>query len=175
MYLLSKLTPDFRRDNAKALRNVFRAFVKLCSKLDLYQKTLLAVDGTKIRAQNGDDHAFNKEILEKKLARIEEHISSYLSVLDAADQNETDEKIPSADEIKNILLDLNNRKEKYEGYLDYLSENGKTQILETDPEARRMHSNDGFHCCYNVQTAVDSGSHFIADYEVTNHNTDVLI
>lgn len=36
----------------------------------------------------------------------------------------------------------------------------------------RMHSKDGFRCCYNVQTAVDSGSHLIAEYEVTNHNTD---
>ncbi len=33
-------------------------------------------------------------------------------------------------------------------------------------------SRHGFHCCYNVQTAVDSGSHLIAEYEVTNHNTD---
>ncbi|MBN2884095.1 MAG: transposase, partial [Clostridia bacterium] len=39
-------------------------------------------------------------------------------------------------------------------------------------EAHRMHSKDGFHCCYNVQTAVDGGSHLIAGYEVTNHNTD---
>lgn len=31
---------------------------------------------------------------------------------------------------------------------------------------------DGFHCCYNVQTAVDGGSYLIAEYEVTNHNTD---
>lgn len=42
----------------------------------------------------------------------------------------------------------------------------------TDPEARRMHSKGGFHCSYNVQTAVDKGSHLIAEYEVTNHNTD---
>jgi hypothetical protein len=27
-----------------------------------------------------------------------------------------------------------------------------------------MHGKDGFHCCYNVQTAVDKGSHLIADY-----------
>jgi hypothetical protein len=25
-----------------------------------------------------------------------------------------------------------------------------------------MHSKDGFHCCYNVQNAVDKGSHLIA-------------
>ena len=35
-----------------------------------------------------------------------------------------------------------------------------------------MHTKDGFNCCYNVQTAVDKGSHLIAEYEVTNHNTD---
>lgn len=178
MYLLGKLTPDFRtianfrRDNPRALRNVFRAFVKLCNKLGLYQKILLAVDGTKIRAQNGDDHAYNRDILEKKLARIDEHIAEYLAVMDAADSEEREEKTPTADEIKKALSDLNSRKEKYEGYLDYLSESGETQILETDPEARRMHSKDGFHCCYNVQTAVDGGSHLIAEYEVTNHNTD---
>ena len=42
----------------------------------------------------------------------------------------------------------------------------------TDSEARRMHSKDGFHCSYNIQTAVDDGSHLIAEYKVTNHNTD---
>ena len=178
MYLLGKLTPDFRtianfrRDNPKALRNVFRAFVKLCNKLGLYQKILLAVDGTKIRAQNGDDHAYNRDILEKKLVGIDEHITEYLAVMDASDKEESEEKVPTTEEVKRILADLNSRKEKYEGYLDYLTESGETQILETDPEARRMHSKDGFHCCYNVQTAVDGGSHLIAEYEVTNHNTD---
>ena len=33
-FLLNRLTPDFRKDNTKALRNVFRAFVKICLKLD---------------------------------------------------------------------------------------------------------------------------------------------
>ena len=46
-YLLRKLIPDFRtiadfrKDNAKALKNVFSAFVKLCMKLNLYQKKLV--------------------------------------------------------------------------------------------------------------------------------------
>lgn len=35
-----------------------------------------------------------------------------------------------------------------------------------------MHTKDGFNCCYNLQTAVERGSHLIAEYEVTNHNTD---
>jgi transposase len=78
----------------------------------------------------------------------------------------------TAEQVKNAIEELTLRKEKYQGYIKELLESGETQILLTDPEARRMHSKDGFHCCYNVQTAVDNGSHLIAEYEVTNHNTD---
>lgn len=35
-----------------------------------------------------------------------------------------------------------------------------------------MKTKDGFACCYNVQTAVDQGSHLIAEYEVTNSCND---
>lgn len=175
-YLLKKLTPDFRtiadfrKDNAKALKNVFRAFVKLCMKLDLYQKELLAIDGSKFRAVNSKDNTYNAEILEKKLIRIDEHIAEYLSQMDKEDKSEPDALSP--DQVQAAIQELTQRKEKYQDYLKELLESGETQLLLTDPEARRMHSKDGFHCCYNVQTAVDKGSHLIAEYEVTNHNTD---
>lgn len=175
-YLLGKLTPDFRtiadfrKDNPKALKNVFSAFVKLCVKLGLYQKELLAVDGSKFRAVNSKDNTYNAEILEKKLKRIDEHIAEYLSQMDSNDETESDS--PSPEQIKAAIRELTLRKEKYQGYLNELFESGETQILTTDPEAHRMHTKDGFNCCYNVQTAVDKGSHLIAEYEVTNHNTD---
>lgn len=181
IYLLRGLQPDFRtianfrRDNPKALREVFREFVRLCDKLGLYRKKLLAVDGSKFRAHNSDDRCFNKDILEKKLAGIDEHLKEYMGLMDSADREDDGddtEKQPSAEEIKAAVAELSARKEKYEGYIDELAETGNTQILETDPEAHRMHTKDGFHCCYNVQTAVDGGSHLIAEYEVTNHNTD---
>ena len=54
-----------------------------------------------------------------------------------------------------------------------LAETGETQKLITDPEARMMHTiKDGYHCCFNVQTAVSGESHLIVDYEVTNHIND---
>ena len=53
-----------------------------------------------------------------------------------------------------------------------LKETGETQKLTTDPEARMMRTKDGYACCYNVQTAVDKGSHLIAEYEVTNSCND---
>ena len=69
-YLLGKLVPDFRtiadfrKENAKALKKVFQAFVKICMKLGLYQKELLAVDGSKFRAVNSNANAYNAEVLQ---------------------------------------------------------------------------------------------------------------
>jgi transposase len=176
-FLLNRLTPDFRtisdfrKDNSKALRNVFRAFVKICLKLDLYQKELLAIDGSKFRAVNSKRNAYNQDTLKKKLARIDENIVNYLSKMDEEDpvQSETEY---TPEKIKAAIIELTHRKEKYQGFLKELVETGETQILTTDPEARVMQSKDGFHCAYNVQTAVDKGSHLIAEYEVTSCCTD---
>jgi len=178
-YLLNRLIPDFRtisdirKDNARAIRNVFRAFVKICLKLNLYQKELLAIDGSKFRAVNSKQHSsFNKDTLEKKLARIDDNISKFLSQMDEEDNiQQTDSKY-TQEEIKAAIAELSNRKEKYTGYLKELNESGENQKLTTDPEARVMQSKDGFHCSYNVQTAIDKGSHLIAEYEVTNCCTD---
>lgn len=176
-YLLGELKPDFRtisdfrKENASAIRNTFRAFGKLCIKLGLYNRELLAIDGSKIRAVNSKDNCYNKEVLEKKLAHIDEKIKKYLEEMEECDQSETVTEEENG-KVKAAVEELRTRQEKYEGILKELLESGERQILTTDPEARRMHSKDGFHCCYNVQTAVDSGSHMIAEYEVTNRNTD---
>lgn len=176
-YLTGKLVPDFRtisdfrKDNAKSLKNVFLSFVKLCMKLKLYQKELFAIDGSKFRAVNSKDNTYNVECLEKKLRRINDHITEYLKHMDdEEDSNEKPDLTP--EQMAAAIEELTIRKEKYQEYLTTLIESGDTQLLTTDPEARRMHSKDGFHCCYNVQTAVDKGSHLIAEFEVTNHNTD---
>ncbi|MCK9216422.1 MAG: transposase [Firmicutes bacterium] len=178
MFLLGKLTPDFRtiadfrKDNPKALKSVFKAFVKVCLKLNLYQRELFAIDGSKFRAQNSKSNCYNKIVLEKKLKNIENNISNYLNHLNKEDKNEIAEEV-SPKKINEAIKNLKERKDKYIEYLNELEETGEKQILTTDPEARRMHSKDGFHCCYNVQTAIDKGSHLIADYMVTNRNNDI--
>ena len=151
MYLIGKLVPDFRtiadfrKDNPAALKNVFKEFVKTCMKLNLYQRELLSIDGTKIRAQNSKDNCYNREVLEKKLANIENHINDYLSYLDKEDKSEISGEEPTAQKIKEAIKELSERKEKYVGYLKELEKSGETQLLTTDADARRMHSKDGFH------------------------------
>lgn len=121
-------------------------------KLDLYQRELLAVDGTKIRAVSIKDNCYNREILEKKLAHIDEKITAYLAAMDKQDK-EDQRTEAEPEKIKAAIEQLRTRQEKYEGILQELQESGGTQLLTTEPEARRMHSKDGFHCC-NVQAAV---------------------
>ena len=177
-YLLNRLTPDFRtiadfrKNNAIALKQVFKAFVKVCMDLKLYERELLAIDGSKFRAVNGRKKMYNEEILKKKLLRIEENITNYLAELDHSDQSDRGTSHYTAGEIKEKLAELESRKEIYQAYLQELKETGETQKLTTDPEARMMRTKDGFACCYNVQTAVDQTSHLIAEYEVTNSCND---
>jgi transposase len=58
IWLLCTLRPDFktiadfRRDNAEALKAVFRDFVLLCRDLRLIKGELVATDGTKLKASN---------------------------------------------------------------------------------------------------------------------------
>lgn len=178
MYLLGRLVPDFRtiadfrKDNPVALKKVFKEFVKTCMKLNLYQKELISIDGSKFRAQNSKDNCYNREVLLKKLANIDNHINDYLNYMDSEDTNEGTKEEPTAEKIKEAIKELTERKDKYIGYLDELDKSGASQLLTTDPDARRMHSKDGFHCSYNAQTAVDGGSHLIAGYTVDSR-TDV--
>ena len=177
-YLLNRLTPDFRtiadfrKQNGIALKSVFREFVGICLSLKLYQKELLAIDGTKIRAVNSKANSYNQETLIKKLTHIEENIQRYFAEMDHLDQNESDEQKISKVNLQAKITALRQRRETYQDYQKQLTETGESQILTTDSEARVMQSKDGYHCFYNVQTAVDDGSHLIAAYEVTNHCTD---
>ena len=57
MWLLRGLRPDFKtiadfRKDRHALRPVFRQFVLLCRKLDLFGREQIAVDGTRLKAVN---------------------------------------------------------------------------------------------------------------------------
>lgn len=181
-FLLNRLTPDFRtiadfrKSNAEPIHLVFLEFAKLCIGLDLFSKELFAIDGSKFRAVNGNKRMYNEEILKKKLQRISDKLEEYMKILDREDKDdnttESDEDA-TQNPLSKKIESLQTRKKLYEEYLNELSETGETQKLITDPEARMMHSHkDGFHCCYNVQTAVDSETHLIGDYLVTNHIND---
>lgn len=179
-WLLGRLQPDhrtisdFRKDNAAALRQTFLAFVRVCNKQKLYQKRLLAIDGTKLRANNAKRHAHNKPQLEDKINRIDEHIKKWMRDMDKRDAEEEDDAPGlSKQQMQELIKELSQRKGKYQDYIRQMEESGEHQLLTTDPQARLMQSKDGQHPSYNLQTAVDADSHLIADFQVTNHCNDM--
>lgn len=53
-----------------------------------------------------------------------------------------------------------------------MAKTGASQLSLTDADARLMKNKNGFAVSYNAQTAVDSETHLIRDFEVTNQVTD---
>ena len=74
-----KTIADFRKDNRHAFKPVFRQFVLLCRKLDLFGRELLAVDGTRLKAVNSTDRNFTCEKLVKMTCAADERLADYLS------------------------------------------------------------------------------------------------
>ena len=164
---------DFRKDNAGPIKLAFDAFVRFCDQQSLFGKELLAVDGTKIRANNTKNKAYNKKILEEKIARIDAHVACWLQDMDQQDALETDEPRFSKEEIAAIVDTLQQRRDTYQGYMEKLGANREAQLLTTDSDARVMKSKDGFHPSYNVQTAVDEKNGLLAEVLVTNSCNDM--
>ena len=176
MWLLSKLTPDFRtisdfrKDNKEAVAKVFKEFNKFCVGMKLFSKSYISIDGSKFKAVNAKDNNFTLSKLDDRIKRLDEHIAIYMEELDAYDHEEG-RKLSKA-EIQRKLDVCKERKERYEGYRDRMEESGESQISTTDPDSRLMKANEGFCVGYNVQTAVDAESHMIAGYQLTNEPTD---
>jgi transposase len=179
MWLMNKLTPDFktisdfRKDNKEAISCIFKKFVLLCKGWDLFGKELVAIDGTKIRAQNSKKKNFNNDKLDKRIKEIDEKINEYLKSMDENDKNEEiNSEITNCDIAKKVE-ELKQRKQKYETYKEILKESGETQVSETDPDSRSMPDNQKINVGYNVQTAVDDKHKLITNFEVTNEVKDI--
>jgi len=179
MWLMDGLRPDdktianFRKDNAKALREVFREFNKICRILGLFGGELAATDGSKFRADNSRKNNHNTTTVERELSRLEKKISEYLNALDEADAAEADEIKPTAEQIQAALKKLNDRKEKYEGLRNRLE--AESEISTVDPDARLMKSGGDardLDVCYNVQSIVDSKHKLIIDFDISDNPKD---
>jgi transposase len=95
MWLLSKLTPDFktiadfRKDNLAAIKLVCRKFTLLCKKLELFGGELVAIDGSKFRAVNSRKRNFNPTKLARIIKSIDERIAAHLKEMEQQDAAES--------------------------------------------------------------------------------------
>ena len=170
MWLMKQLSPDhntisnFRRDNQKAIRQVFRHTVSIAAQFNLIGGKLIAGDSTKLRAQNSKKNNFNESKIEQHLVYIENKLNEYNKALEVADED--NKKI-----IETEINKQNNRKDFYNNLSNQLQQNGDTQISTTDPDSRQMITRNNItEVAYNVQTVVDEKHNLPIDYKVTNEN-----
>ena len=179
IWLLRTLKPDFktiadfRADNRKAFRAVFRRFVVLCRELDLFGRELLGVDGTRIKAVNNKDRNYTKNSLEKFIKNVDERLDEYLKRLDEGDATESGTGGSRTKNLAEKIEALRAKRERYKDLLAGLEASGEDQISLTDPDSRAMAKHTKVAVGYNVQIAVDAKNKLIVEQEVTNQVLDM--
>ncbi len=176
MWLMKQLTPDhntvsnFRRDNEKAIRKVFRHTVSIATHFDLIGGTLVAGDSTKLRAQNSRKNNFNENKIERHLAYIDSKLDEYNKSLAEAD-NDDKKQI-----IEQQIQKQNKRKKAYENLSTQLVQSGQTQISTSDPESRQLITGSTTNeISYNIQSVADAKHCIEIDYKVTNSNDNLAL
>ena len=115
LWLTGRHTPDhntlwrFWHENRKALREVFRAGVKVAAEQGLVGMVCHAVDGTKIRAVASGRTMEKRKDLEKALAQVEKSITEMEAAIEQAEQEEggeyrLPERLQQAEELRRAVV-----------------------------------------------------------------------
>jgi transposase len=179
IWLIRKLHPDFktiadfRKENKKQLKQIFKEFNLLCKDWSLFGGELVAVDGTKFRADNSKKNNYNKKKIDRQLKYIEDKSEEYLKALDEGDNQPDITPKYTVEQLKEKIEKLEKRKEFYNDLEHKIKNSEDNEISTTDPDARMMdNKKNGLEVSYNVQIAVDSKNKLILATEVTNKPSD---
>jgi len=142
-----KTIAEFRKDNPKAFKKVFRYFVALLKDWKLIDGKTIAIDSFKIRAQNSLKNNFNERKVKRHIDYIDNKIAEYEQALDEEFDEETKDKLE------------HNKKKKanYQSIGKLLRESEGGQLSTTDPDSRAVvFQRNSVRVGYNVQAVSDS-------------------
>ena len=178
-WMIRGVEPDFRtictfrKENIDSLKKLFDEFNKRLS--GEVEWGFTSIDGSKFAACNSKDNNFTKNKLDDRIKWLNGHIEEYLRILDDTDRQEDlgeEAETLTRELVEKKLKEARERLAKYEGYQKLMEESGQPQMSLTDADAKLMKSRNGFAVAYNPQTVVDSGTHLIRDFQMTNQVTD---
>lgn len=170
MWLINSITPDhgtiagFVQKNKEAFHNTLRNLTLILKGWGLIDGKLIAIDGTKIRAQNSKHNCITQSGLDKKIEYAEAQINAYLMAMEKDDT--------SNENFKEKLQQYQDLRKKYLAQKQELKNEGLEQKSLTDTDSRRMKNNGSLDICYNVQSVVDAQNHFVIDISTTNDIND---
>lgn len=159
---------DFRKENPKALKTLFKLFVSFLKDADLITGDTIAIDGTKSRAHNSKKSNYSQKKIDQHMAYIEAKTQEYFDELDKNDAQEAPQKISN---IQEKIARLEKNKQKYELLAEKLQASGEPQISTTDPDARALLvQGQVVEVSYNLQAAVDDKHNLVIATHTINKN-----
>ncbi|MHB1418073.1 MAG: IS1182 family transposase [Bacillota bacterium] len=179
MWLINELKPDFktiadfRKDNKKQVKLAFSKFSMICDELGLIGKEIIAVDGSKFRANNGRKAYHTEKKLQKTIEYYTQSADKYITLLDRCDSDESGTQTTnlSKAEIKAKIRGIHEHLAELKALETQVKQNGP--IYKSDSDSRMMRTNNnGGDICHNVQIAVDDKAHLIIAVDVTSEPVD---
>lgn len=113
--------------------------------------------------------------MDDRIKWLNGHTDEYLRILNEMNQQEEVDEIQgelTRAELEAKLKEAQERLARYEGYQKLMEETGASQLSITDADAKLMKNKNGFAVAYNAQIVVDSETHLIRDFQMTNQVTD---
>ena len=157
-----------RKDNPKALKQLFKLFVSFLKNADLIAGQTIAIDGTKSRAHNGKKANFNQKKIDKHKAYIDAKSQEYL---DQLEQNDIQDNPIAIKNIQEKIERLKQNKIKYEMLEEELKTSGEPQVSTTDADARALLvQGQVVEIAYNIQAAVDDKHNLVVATHTINRN-----
>jgi len=144
MWLTGRLMPDFktiadfRKNNGKAIRRVCREFIEVCRSMDLFTQAIVAIDGSKFKAVNSKDRNDTRASMKRRIAKVEQHIERYLSLLDEADKEEPSARDMKVSELEEKIASLKARMKRLKKREREVLAHPDKQLSQTDPDSRLM-------------------------------------
>ena len=159
---------DFRKNNLKEFKVLFKQVVTFCNQLGLIKLGHIAIDGTKIKANASDAKTYDEKRIEKEI----EKLITEAKVIDDKEDSLYGKNY-SGDEIPQEVCKQHDRIKKLTQLKEKLSQSGKEKVNRTDPDASFMKTTSGIKTSYNAQVAVDEERMIITANDVVNQASDV--
>ena len=176
IWLTQNLTPsyytiaDFRKNNPKALKQVFKEFVILCKNINLIDGKLTAVDGAYLRANASKNQLIMKSTLTKDLKKVTDEIEEYFQRLDYSDQEKQPLNLLS--KLPKDVRKLKHQQKDISDNIELLESMDKTQYNRTDADSSLMRKPAHNLMAYNSQIVVDSTFKFIVATDMFSEAID---
>ena len=181
LWLIDRVKPsyktiaDFRKDHAKAIVGVCRAFTQFCRGQALIGGEVVAVDGTKVQAAASRKKVVTPETLAKQAAALERKIAEHLKAMDEADAQEEREENEPAErlDVQAALAALEEQRAHIQREAEAMAKEGLSQRVIGEEEARLMRTaHHGPQVAYNAQIAVDAKHDLIVCFDLTSEGND---